>query len=285
MTDSVGNYLVPARSVYQEFKARGYNDCELFGVTYLSLREQASPQTNYHEPRKYDILIRFIESVKSYTGKKQVDIVAHSLGASMALAALTYQDHHSGSGGWGSVRRFVNIAGGIRGLPPCLDAGFVNPFVSTCGSQNYFNQYVFGFYPDRRSFMSANRWTGGIGPLSLRLAPVYHPQVRFYTLHAGLHDQIHCTTAKRRQGCDQGALFEPSTNVRAQLNVGAGSKAPKEQMDFKKWQSVSRLGGDADGIGHFKVRNNTGQILYEMLNTDCAGLACKGSYAGGPVTQ
>ncbi|MFO7570033.1 MAG: hypothetical protein R6W75_09565, partial [Smithellaceae bacterium] len=136
VTGSVGDYQVPKRSVYQEFKARGYNDCELFGVTYLSSGEQASPQTNYHEPQKYDILIRFIESVKSYTGKKQVDIVAHSLGASMALAALTYQDHQSGSGGWGSVRRFVNIAGGIRGLPPCLDAGFVNPFVSTCGSQN-----------------------------------------------------------------------------------------------------------------------------------------------------
>ena len=43
------------------------------------------------------------------------------------------------------------------------------------------------------------------------------------------------------------------------------------------------MGGDTDGVGHFKVRNNSGQILYTMLNTACEGLACKGSYAGGPV--
>jgi hypothetical protein len=42
-------------------------------------------------------------------------------------------------------------------------------------------------------------------------------------------------------------------------------------------------GGDADGVGHFKARNNTGQIIYEMLNTDCTDMACKGSYTGGPV--
>jgi hypothetical protein len=36
-------------------------------------------------------------------------------------------------------------------------------------------------------------------------------------------------------------------------------------------------------VGHFKVRNNTGQIIYEMLNTDCTGMVCKGSYTGGPV--
>ena len=129
ITGSVKNYTPPARSVYQEFKSHGYNDCELFGITYLSAQEQASPNTNYHKPEKYDILIRFIEAVKAYTGKQQVDIVAHSLGASMSLAALTYQDHlHQGNHGWAGVRRFVNIAGGIRGLPACLAAGLQESF-------------------------------------------------------------------------------------------------------------------------------------------------------------
>ncbi len=284
ITDAVKGYDPPARSVYQKFRARGYNDCELFGVTYLSVEEQASPKTNYHRPEKYDILIRFIEAVRAYTGKPQVDIVAHSLGASMAIAALTHRDdRHPGTGGWAGVRRFVNIAGGIRGLPACLAAGFANPHVTTCGSENVFNPYVFGFYPDSRLPAGYNRWTGDEGPLSMRRAPEHHPNTWFYTLHAGYHDQIHCTTAQRHQRCDQGALFAPSANVKAQLNVGAGSQARKETFDFADWRPTARSGGDANGVGHFKARNNTGRILCEMLDTDCTGIACKGSYAGGPV--
>ena len=30
---AVGGYATPPRSVYQELKAAGHNDCELFGVT------------------------------------------------------------------------------------------------------------------------------------------------------------------------------------------------------------------------------------------------------------
>ena len=30
--------------------------------------------------------------------------------------------------------------------------------------------------------------------------------------------------------------------------------------------------------------NNTGAIDVAMLTSDCAGLDCRGSYAGGPVT-
>lgn len=273
------------RSVYQEFKARGYNDCELFGITYLSAEEQSSPQTNYHKPEKYDILIRFIDAVKTYTGKEQVDIVAHSLGVSMTLAALTYEDNlHSGVNGWRGIRRFVNIAGGLAGLPSCLAAGFSNPFITTCGSQNVFNKYVFGFYPDSGAPAGFNHWTGTQGKLSLRRAPLYHPDVYFYTIHAGLHDQIHCSTARRRKDCDRGALFDQSANVRAQLNIGAGAKAKKTNFDFANWRPTALSGGDADGIGHFKTRINAGRIIFEMLHSDCKGMACKGAYTGGPVS-
>ncbi|MDD4356018.1 MAG: hypothetical protein PHN98_02110 [Smithellaceae bacterium] len=285
--DSPANYKgTQARSVYQELKARGYNDCELFGITYLSPGEQRSPAGNYHNPRKYDTIIAFIEAVKIYTGKDKVDIVAHSLGVSMALAALTYEDNlHRGEKGWADVRRFVNIAGGIRGLPSCLAAGFSNPYFVTCGSQNVFNKYIFGFYPDSHSSMGFNRWTGAEGPMSLRRAPLYHPEVIFYTLHAGYHDQIHCTTARRYRTCNEGALFEKSENVRAQLNIGSGQKARKGKFNFDEWRPASLSGGDADGVGHFKARNNAGPIVYEMLNTDCSGIHCKGLYTGGPVTQ
>ena len=277
--------LSPIRSVYQEFKAHGYNDCELFGITYLSPEEQRNPKGNYHRPVKYDILIHFIEAVKAYTGKKKVDIVAHSLGVSMTLAALTYHDRqHSGKNGWSGVRRFINIAGAPRGLSACKSAGFMNPFIATCGSQNVFNEFVFGFYPDSGYFIGFNDWTGARGPHSLRNMPARHPQVLFYSLSAGVYDHIHCSTDRQTEDCGRGAFFNQSANVKAQLAVGSGSRPPKTNLDFQTWKPAAQTGGDADGVGHFKARNNTGQILFEMLNSDCSGLACKGTYTGGPVS-
>ena len=284
VTGAIENYSAPTHSVYQEFKARGYNDCELFGITYLSPDEQEAPQANYHRPEKYGILIRFVEAVKSYTGKDRVDIVAHSMGTSMMLAALTYEDHvHGGGNGWSGVRRFVNIAGGVRGLSACIAAGFMNPFVSTCGSQNVFNEYVFGFYPDSRHFLGFNQWTGVKGRLSMRSAPSNHPGVLFYTISAGSHDQIHCSTVERRPECGKGSLFAKSANVKAQLDIGAGSKARSVNLDFRDWRPTALSGGDADGIGHFNVRNHAGKIIFEMLASDCTGMACRGDYTGGPV--
>lgn len=46
---------------------------------------------------------------------------------------------------------------------------------------------------------------------------------------------------------------------------------------------VNTMGGDTDGIGHFKARNDTGAIIYTMLNGDCKKISCQGSYRGGPV--
>jgi Lipase (class 2) len=272
---TVEGYVPPKRSVYDEFKHRGYNDCELFGVTYLSRDEQENAAGNYHRPEKYVIIHDFIEAVKAYTGQDKVDLVTHSLGVSMALAALRHYD------AWDSVRRFVNIAGGIRGLNSCLFVGPANPLVATCGSENLFSEEVFGFYPD--SPFGLNGWTGSTSSHSLRHAPQNQPKVTFYTLSAGQNDEIHCTTAQGWDGCGRGALFDKAANVKAQLNLGAGSLASRVDWDFSDGSPWNQMGGDSDGIGHFKVRNNSGQILYTMLDTECEGLTCKGKYTGGPV--
>jgi hypothetical protein len=114
--------------------------------------------------------------------------------------------------------------------------------------------------------------------------------VEFYTIHAGAHDQIHCSTPSGFPHCTEGALFEASSNVRAQLNVGVDPAASKSNLDFSN-QSLSQektlsvKGGDKDGIGHFKARNNTGEIINTMLNTECTGMECKGPYDGGPVAE
>ena len=281
----VGRYPRVQRSVYDEFKARGYNDCELFGITYLSAEQRKAPQSNYHRPETYRSILAFINAVKANTGQPQVDIVAHSLGVSMTLAALTWSDERSKQKkAWNGVRRFVNIAGGLHGLDACRQVGFVNPMVPTCGSQNLGDRYVFGFYPDAGMGLGRNAWTAASGPSSLRHMPAAHPTVDFYTIHAGEHDQVHCTASSAVKSCATGALFSRSPNVRAQLDVGAGSTAGRVDLNLKDSSPFTLRGGDVDGIGHFKARNHSGAIIYQMLNTECRGLDCKGSYVAGPVT-
>jgi pimeloyl-ACP methyl ester carboxylesterase len=283
VTGALAGYAAPRQSVYEVFKAQGYNDCELFGVTYLSSAQRKAPQSNYHDPAKYRIIAKFIDAVKAYTGQPRVDIVAHSLGVSMSIAALTYYGSHPGGANWSSVRKFVNIAGGIRGLNSCLYAGGANVFVPTCGAENVANPFIFGFYPDSNDLFGNNDWTGDAGPFSLRRAPALHPEVAFYTLHAGQHDQIHCSTVLGVEACRHGALFNDHANVKAQLNVGAGATPQQLDFRFNDWSPFAAKGGDSDGVGHFKAKINTGEIIYRMLSSDCVGDDCKGAYRGGPV--
>ena len=243
--------------MYDELKNRGYNDCGLFGITFLSNHEQEHPEGNYHRPEKYTVIIDFINAVKAYTGSERVDLVTHSLGVSMSLAALKVND------AWGSVRRFINIAGGIRGLDACLYTGPANPFVPTCGSENILDPNIFGLYP------ANNDWTGSGSEFSMREMPKRHPNVVFYTIYAGVNDEIHCTAASGFPNCARGPIFETGPNVKSQLNIGDGSTT-----------RIHSQGGDSDGVGHFKARNNTSVIIYTMLNTECRGLNCKGNYRG-----
>src|SRR4029077_7221025 len=84
-------------SVYDQFKAAGYNDCELFGLTWLSSSERGAPQLNYHPPSKEARAREFINAGKSYTGKSQVDVIAHSMGVTLGIHGLDYGSL------WGSV--------------------------------------------------------------------------------------------------------------------------------------------------------------------------------------
>ncbi|RJG03914.1 lipase/acyltransferase domain-containing protein [Noviherbaspirillum sedimenti] len=278
---NVSGYGTPARSVYAELKAQGYNDCELFGVTYLSSSEQGSAQYNYHSSTKYSILKTFIDKVKAYTGKTQVDIVAHSMGVSMALATLQYNNN------WSSVRKFVNIGGGIRGLYSCYYTGYANSMAPTCGSQNYFNSYTFGFFPEGWYYgvWVSNSWTGSGSTKSMRDMPGNHTSVSFYTLSAGFKDQIGCATASFWAGCDLTAKFASTTsNVKAQINVGAGSNATQADYDWADGMPYNAGGGDTtNGVGHFRSKTNTGAIIQRMLLTTCTGLDCAATYTTGPT--
>lgn len=278
---SANGFPIPDQSVYEVFKSQGYNDCELFGVTYLSQSQRSKPADNYHHSAPQEIINDFIESVKVYTGKDQVDIVSHSMGVSMALSALSRFDN------WDSIRRFVNIAGGVRGLQACRWMGYANPLAPTCGGQNIYDSHMFGFYPSTGALYVSwgrNDWTGSSGSRSMRRAPAYHSNVNFYTLHAGHHDQIHCSTLLGFSVCDDGARFNSYSNVKSQLNLGAGSLAVQYDYDFSDNSPTNLAGGDADGLGHFNVKINTGKVLHRMLTTNCTGSNCASNY-DGPVSQ
>lgn len=256
-------------SVYDSFRAAGYQPCELFGVDYLSASERAVGVTAYHTPARAEIIADFIEAVLAYTGASQVDVVAHSLGVTMALEAL--RQH----GLRGQVRRFVSIAAGMRGLASCYYAGYANPAVPVCGSANWWDSDVFGFYP--HSWFAPN-WRMANG--GFRDDPGAMPGARFYSLRAGYHDQVMCTTATYYAGCYQSAMFDSRSNVYAQLDVGDGSTAGQLDFDFSDWSPYALGAGDADGVGHFRAKNNTGAVQVRMLTTGCAGTGCCATYGG-----
>lgn len=274
-TFQVSGYTKAPNSVYQQFKAAGYKDCELFGVTYLSSSERSSPQYNYHQESKYDIIEKFIAKVKAYTGKSQVDIVSHSLGVSMSMATLTYY------GNWGSVRRFVNIAGGLHGLDSCIYTGYANAYAPTCGSQNWYDGNIFGFFPDSWS-PGINSWTGTSASYALSKSPSQHTATSFYTIYAGTHDEIMCTTVSDYSNCYKSPLFPAGTNVKAQVNVGAGSNTQTIDWSWSDYSMFNLMGGDTDGVGHFHAKTNTGTIIVKMLSTTCT-TGCAVDYTYGPV--
>lgn len=283
ITGPVEGHPQVSKSVYETFLDAGYQPCELFGLTYLSDSEQDDPAANYHRPEKYREIIDFVDEVKAATGRDEVDLVSHSLGVSMSLAALTWHDETltDEDSAWGEVRRFVNIAGGLHGLGSCRATGPANPIAKTCGAQHLYDPWVFGFHPD--SALTPNQWTGSGSDRSLRKMPGRHPEVAFYTITAGVNDQVHCSALDRGASCAGSTLFDEADNVRAQLDVGAGARAT--DRDPHTGTAFTIAAGDLDGIGHFKARNNTGQILVEMLTSECTGLQCRGDYDAGPVTQ
>lgn len=276
-TFQVPGYTKAPNSVYQELKNAGYKDCEIFGVTYLSSSDRGAPQLNYHTESYYSTINSFINQVKTYTGKSQVDIISHSMGVSMSIAALQYYNN------WSSIRRFVNIAGGLHGLDSCIYTGYANMYATTCGSQNWYDGWVFGFFPDSWS-PGINPWTSQNGAwYALPATPSQATATSFYTIYAGSKDQIMCSTFSDYANCLNSPKFGTYTNVKAQLNVGAGSDSTQVNWDYTTGWPFNVNGGDTNGVGHFHSKNNTGKIIVNMLTTTCTGTGCASGYTYGPV--
>lgn len=208
----------------------------------------------------------FVNAVKAYTGKSQVDVIAHSMGATVGIHGVDY------GGLWGSVRKYVSISAGLRGLASCYWAGYANPYVTTCGSENLYDSNIFGFFPHIYPGYNPKMGDGGYRDKPSGKA------TQFYSLRAGYNDQITCSTNSYYTGCGDTAKFDSYTNVKSQLNAGRGSTAAQYDYDFSDWSIYNTGGGDADGVGHFRAKNNTGVIQRNMITTTCTGTGCCSGY-------
>lgn len=133
------------RASIEYFKTQGYTSAEIYATTWGPANAAFSPQ-QYHSKDNLTRVRAFIQAVKAYTGASKVDIVAHSMGVTLARKAIkggTANDaaaggsYNLGSALTSSVDAFVGIAGANRGLTACYLSG---PTTPTCGSTN-------GFYP------------------------------------------------------------------------------------------------------------------------------------------
>jgi pimeloyl-ACP methyl ester carboxylesterase len=256
-----------APSVYKALRAGGYQECEIFGLDYLSAEQRLAPLRNYHDRAKAKMAADFIRDVLAYTGQPKVDLIGHSLGATLALQALDID------GLWPSVRRFIAISGGMRGLDSCLTVGPANPLILACASQNLLDHDVFGLYPD--TFFAPNPNLGFFG---YAVAPARARDVRFYSISAGFNDGFICETTAFTANCTATARFAPFSNVVAQVDVGRGSTALSVDYRLDDYSIFTAGAGDIDGVGHFRAKNNTGSVQLNMLTTDCQGADCCTGY-------
>ena len=255
-------------SVYESLRAAGYRDCELFGVNWLSAEHRLKPLLNYHDATKAQIVVDFINDVMKFTGQPQVDLIGHSMGATLGLQAVEFGSLER------AIRRVIVIAGPLRGLAMCPVVGYANPSFTVCGAQNYFSANIFGLYPP-----SLFVWNPNMGSNGLRAAPQRMPSTRFYAIGADINDEFLCQSAGFTADCGKSTYFEPASNVLSQLDVGYGSTALEVDYDLSDYSIFKAGGGDLDGVGHYRAKNNTGALQVNMLKSDCRGADCCAGYS------
>lgn len=261
-------------SFTEQLKDQGYTNCDIYAVSYLSISEQLQPSNNYHQLKKMKFLKDYIENVMKKTGQRHVDIVTHSLGVTLTLETLDQFNMFK------LVRKFVAIAGAMRGLESCAKAGPVTLTVSTCAAVINKKDHEFGFWPDGL-FGVANPPMGDLGFSNF---PSKYPKTSFYAISAGLSDEVVCAGQQGNDSarCQKSSYFSSpckgqDCNVKSQVLIG---KAPLLGSGLRS------LGGDiADGIGHMRARELSGAIVSEMLLTNCEGQQCCAKYKNSCVEK
>ncbi|KFA91645.1 lipase family protein [Archangium violaceum] len=150
------------------FQSKGYKTSELYATTWGPADAMMSAY-QYHSKTNVMKVRKFIEAVKAYTGAAKVDIIAHSMGVTLARKAilggyatdsLEGGQYYVGAPLTSSVDTFVGIAGANLGLTSCYQTG---PTTPTCGSTNglYPGYLVGAFVTGRSAYLDNLRSSSG----------------------------------------------------------------------------------------------------------------------------
>lgn len=146
------------RASIEYLKTKGYTSAEIYATTWGPANGALVSQ-QYHSKEYLTRLRAFIQAVKAYTGATKVDVVAHSMGVTLARKAIKGGSAYDASAGGtyslgsaltSSIDAFVGIAGANRGLTACYFSGAST--APTCSDRN-------GFYP--------GYLVGGLGPFGV----------------------------------------------------------------------------------------------------------------------
>ena len=129
-------------AVIRQFLAAGYTPAELYATTWGPADpEKAGDQV--HSADHVQRIRAFMEAVLAYTGAERLDVIAHSMGVTLARRAIlggNLDGHALGPPLTGQIDTFVGIAGANRGLTACYFAR-QSP---TCSNQDgFFPGYAF----------------------------------------------------------------------------------------------------------------------------------------------
>ncbi len=113
----------------------GYTSAELYGTTWGPANEDDASLED-HSRANVGVTRRFLQAVLAYTGASKIDVISHSMGVTLARAAIiggttvdAQGSYSIGASIGGSVDTFIGIAGANLGLTNC----YSTPELPTCG--------------------------------------------------------------------------------------------------------------------------------------------------------
>lgn len=133
------------------FLAQDYTPAELYATTWGPADASRAAQ-QYHARQYLTRTRRFLQAVLAYTGAEKIDVIAHSMGVTLARKAikggpatdsLAGGDYDLGAPLTSRIDTFVGIAGANRGLVSCFMIRGTTP---TCGAANGLNPGYLGFF-------------------------------------------------------------------------------------------------------------------------------------------
>lgn len=149
---AIGGHSGGWTNVIQALLASGYSPAEVYALTWGDGQESSGIRNN-HRTDYIDTVRDFVSAVQKYTGTDEVDIIAHSMGVTLARGAIlgvrSQGREHSRSLS-GSIHTFISIAGANAGVGACLNP--FSEFMPTCSKIN-------GFHPESTYLAALNTAT------------------------------------------------------------------------------------------------------------------------------